>query len=64
MVETLATIKLSAKLGYKPIEMYYLLRRGWGAFEMKKKILSLSGTRGLSKDKRAFNIALGSNAGK
>ena len=36
VVENCATIKFCVKLGYKPIEMFYLLQRCWEAFEMKK----------------------------
>ena len=61
MVETRDTIKFCVKLGYKPIEIFSLLQRGGGCFRTEIKHC-LSGTRGLSKDKRAFKIALGVDA--
>ena len=63
MVETRDTIKFCVKLGYKPTEMFGLLQRGGGCFR-NEKIQCLSGTRGLSKDKRAFKMALGVDAGR
>ena len=39
MLETRDTIKFCAKLGYKPTEMFSLLRRGGDALEMKKYIV-------------------------
>ena len=43
--------------------MFNLLQRGGDAFLNKKKTC-LSGTGGLSKDKRAFMMALGADAGR
>ena len=63
VVETRDRIKFCVKLGYKPTEMFSLLQRGGNALEMKK-VQCLSGTRGLSKDKRAFKMALGVDAGR
>ena len=51
------------KLGYKPTEMFSLLQRGGECFR-NEKVQCLSGTRGLSKDKRAFKMALGVDAGR
>ena len=61
VVEFCDMIKGSAKLGYKPTEMFSLLQRGGDALEMKK-VQCLSGTRSLSKDKRAFKMTLGADA--
>ena len=36
VVETRDTIKFCVELGYKPIEMFSLLQRGWDALGMKK----------------------------
>ena len=63
MVETPDTIKFCVKLGYKPTEMLSLLQRGGGCFR-NEIVNCLSGTRGLSKDKRAFKIVLGVDAGR
>ena len=63
VVETRDTINFCVKLGYKPTEMFSLLQRGGDALEMKK-YNGFSGTRGLSKDKIAFKMAIGANAGK
>ena len=63
VVEARDTIKFCVKLGYKPTEMFGLLQRGGDALEMKK-VHCLSDTRGLSKDKRAFKMALGVDAGR
>ena len=63
VVETRDTIKFCVKLGYKPTEMFSLLQGGWGCFR-NEIVNCLSGTRGLSKDKRAFKIALGVDAGR
>ena len=63
VVETRAKIKFFVKLGYKPTEMLNLLQRGGDALGMEI-VQCLCGTRGLSKDKRAFKIALGANAGR
>ena len=63
VVETRATIKFYVKLGYKPTEMLSLLQRGGDALEIDK-VQYLSGTRGLSKDKRALKMALGADAGR
>ena len=63
VVETRNTIKFCVKLGYKPTEMFSLLQRGGGCFR-NEIVHCLSGTRGLSKDKRAFKIALGVDAGR
>ena len=62
-VETRDTIKLCVKLGYKPTEMLSLLQRGGGCF-INEIVKFLSGKPGLSKDKRAFKIALGVDAGR
>ena len=43
--------------------MLSLLQRGGGCFR-NKKVQCLSGTHGLSNDKRAFNMALGVDAGR
>ena len=43
--------------------MFNLLQRGGDVLEMKK-IQCLSGTHGLSKDKRAIKMALGVNVGR
>ena len=59
VVEVRATIKFCVKLGYKPTEMFSLLQRSGDALEMKKY-----STCGLSKDKRAFKMALGADAGR
>ena len=63
MVETRDTIKFCVKLGYKPTEMLSLLQRGGGCFR-NEKVQCLSGTCSLSKDKRAFKIVLGVDAGR
>ena len=63
MVETRDTIKFCIKLGEKPTEMLSLLQRGGGCFR-NEKIQCLSGTQGLSKDERAFKMALGVDAGR
>ena len=63
MVETRDTIKFCVKLGYKPTETFSLLQRGGKCFR-NEIVHYLSGTQGLSKDKRAFEIALGMNAGR
>ena len=63
MVETRDTIKFCVKFGYKPTEMFSLLQRGGDALKMKT-VQCLSGKHGLSKDKRAFKIALGADAGR
>ena len=55
VVETRDTIKFCAKLEYKPTEMFSLLQRGGGCFR-NEKVQCLSCTRGLSKDKRAFDV--------
>ena len=43
--------------------MLSLLQRGGGCFR-NEKVQRLSGTHGLSKDKRAFKMALGEDAGR
>ena len=43
--------------------MLSLLQRGGGCFR-NEKVQYLSGTHGLSKDKRAFKMALGVDAGR
>ena len=63
MVETRDTIKFFINLGYKPIEMFSLLQRGGGCFR-NEIVQCLSGTRGLSKDKRELKMALGVDAGR
>ena len=63
MVETRNTIKFCVKLGYKPTEMLSLLQGGGGCFR-NEKVQCLIGTRGLTKDKRAFKMALGVDAGR
>ena len=63
VVETRDTIKFCVKLGYKPTEMFSLLQRGGGSFR-NEIVHCLSGTHGQSKDKRAFKIALGLDAGR
>ena len=63
MVETRDAIKFCVKLGYKPSEMFTLLQRGGECFR-NEIVHCLSITRGLSKDKRAFKIALGVDAGR
>ena len=63
VVETRATVKFCVKLGYKPTEMFNLLQMDGDALEMKK-VQCLSGTRRLSKNKRAFKMALGAGAGR
>ena len=63
MVETRDTIKFCIKLGYNPTEMFSLLQRGGGCFRTEI-VHCLSDTHGLSKDKRAFKIALGVDAGR
>ena len=63
MVETRDTIKFRVKLGYKPPEMFSLLQRGGGCFR-NEKVQCVSDTRGLSKDKRAFKMTLGVDAGR
>ena len=63
VVETHDTIKFCVKLGYKPTEMFSLLQRGGGCFR-NEIVHCLSGTSGLSKDKRAFKTALGVDAGR
>ena len=63
VVETRDTIKFCVKLGYKPTKMLSLLQRGGGCFR-NEKVQCLSGTHGLSKDKRAFKMALGVDAGR
>ena len=63
MVETRDMIKFCIKLGCKPTEMFSLLQRGGGCFK-NEIVHCLSGTRCLSKDKRAFKIALGVDAGR
>ena len=62
VVETRYTIKFCIKLGYKPPEMFFVTKR-WGCFRYEK-VQSFSSTRGLSKDKRAFKVALGADAGR
>ena len=62
MVETRVTIKFCIKLGYKPPEMCFFTKR-WRCFR-NEKVQSFSSTRGLSKDKRAFKMALGADAGR
>ena len=54
VVETRDTIKFCVKLEYKPLEKFSLLQRGGGYFR-NEKVQCLSGTRDLSKDKRAFD---------
>ena len=51
------------KLGYKPTEMFSLLQRDGECFR-NEKVQCLSGTRGLSKDKIAFKMALGVDVGR
>ena len=63
MVETCDTIKFYVELGYKPTEMLSLLQRGGGCFR-NEIVHCLSGTHGLSKDKKTFKIALGVDAGR
>ena len=63
VVETSDTIKFCVKLGYNPTEMFSLLQRGGVCFR-NEKVQCLSGTRGLSKDKRAFKMALGVETGR
>ena len=63
VVETRDMIKFCDKLGYKPTEMFSLLQRAGGRFR-NEIIHCLSGTHGLSKDKRAFKIAQGVDAGR
>ena len=62
-VETRDTVKFCVKLGYKPTEMFSLLQRGGKCFR-NEKVHRLNGTHGLSKDKRAFEMALGVDAGR
>ena len=62
-VETRATIKFCVKLGYKLAEMFSLLQRDGDALEIDK-VQCLSGTRSLSKDRRAFKMAIGADAGR
>ena len=63
VIETRATIKFCVKLGYKPTKMFSLLQKYGNALEIKK-VQCLSGTRGLSKDKIVFKMALGADAGR
>ena len=51
VVETRDTIKFCVNLGYKPTEMFSLLQRGGECFR-NKIVQCLSGTGGLSKDKK------------
>ena len=53
MVETHDTIKFCVKLGYKPTEMFSLLQRDGGCFR-NEKVQCLSGTCGLSKEKKSI----------
>ena len=57
--------KFCAKLGHKPREMFSLFQRGmrWECTR-NEKVQCLSGTHGLSNDKRAFKMALGADAGR
>ena len=57
MEETCDTIKFCVKLEYKPTQTFSLLQRGGGILEIRK-IKTLCGTHGLSKDKREFKMAL------
>ena len=64
MVETRDTIKFCIKCGYKPPEMlFFFVTNRWGCFR-NEKVQSFSSRRGLSKDKRAFKMALGADAGR
>ena len=63
VVETCDTIKFCVMLGYKPTEMFSLLQRCGGCFR-NEIVQCLSGTHSLSKDKRAFKMALGVDAGR
>ena len=63
MVATRDTVKFCVKSGFKPPEMFSLLQRGGRCFR-NKKVQCFSGTRLLSKDKRALKMALGVNAGR
>ena len=63
MVETCDTIKFCVKLGYKPPEMFIFVTKRWGCFRIEK-VQSFSSTHGLSKDKIAFKMALGADAGR
>ena len=63
MVDTHDTIKFCVKLGYKPTEIFSLLQRGGGCFR-NEIVHCLSCTHGLSRDKRAFKVALGVDAGR
>ena len=63
VVEIRDTIRFCVKLGYKPTEIFSLLQRDVGCFK-NEKYQCFSGTRGLSKDKRAFKMALGADAGR
>ena len=66
MVETGYTIKFCVKLGYKPPEMFvcfFFVTKRWGCFRYEK-VHSFGSTRDLSKDKRAFKMALGADAGR
>ena len=53
VVETRDTIKFCVNLGYKQTEMFSLLQRGGVCFR-NEKVQCLSGTRGLSKDKKSI----------
>ena len=57
MVETRDAIKFCVKLGYKPTEMFSLLQRGGECFRNEKSTM-FKWHHGLSKDKRAFKMAL------
>ena len=63
MVETCDTIKFCVKLGYKPTEICLVCYKEVGCFR-NEIVQCLKGTHGLSKDKRAFKMVLGADAGR
>ena len=63
VLETRDTIKFCIKCGYKPPEIMFFVTNRWGCFR-NEKVQRFSSTRGLSKDKRAFKMALGADAGR
>ena len=44
------------------LKCFFFVTNRWGCFR-NEKVQSFSNTRGLSKDKRAFKMALGADAG-
>ena len=64
MIETRSTIKFCVKLGYQPTERFNLLQRGGDALEMKNSTLFKWHMRFKQTQKRAFKMALRTDAGR